>query len=110
MGFSRTRGLTPTTQPIPDTVTDVPSNQALTELCELAPGDVAVVSEVQDQSDPVGLRLSHLGFLPGTPIRVLRRAPLGDPTVYQLRGNQMCLRRAESSRIIVRRDCVDTKA
>jgi ferrous iron transport protein A len=50
----------------------------------------------------VGLRLLDLGFVPGTPVRAVRRAPLGDPTLYELRGTQLCLRRSEAERVIVR--------
>lgn len=69
-------------------------------LSDLAPGAHARIVEVVGH-DAVAARLSHLGFLPGTPVRVVRRAPLGDPTIYELRGNQMCLRKAESSRITI---------
>jgi Fe2+ transport system protein FeoA len=34
---------------------------------------------------------------------VLRRAPLGDPVEYELRGYRLCLRRTEAMRIRVRR-------
>ena len=47
-------------------------------------------------------RLLDLGLLPGTPVRALRRAPLGDPGVYELRGYRLCLRRSESDRVQVR--------
>ena len=36
-----------------------------------------------------------------TPIRVLRSAPLGDPTSYELRGMRLCLRRGEARQIWV---------
>jgi Fe2+ transport system protein FeoA len=32
---------------------------------------------------------------------VIRRAPLGDPTTYELRGSRFCLRRAEAERVSV---------
>jgi Fe2+ transport system protein FeoA len=32
---------------------------------------------------------------------VIRRAPLGDPTTYELRGSRFCLRRAEAEQIAV---------
>ena len=36
-----------------------------------------------------------LGFVPGTDgACAARRAPLGDPTLYELRGTQLCLRRS----------------
>jgi ferrous iron transport protein A len=31
----------------------------------------------------------------------VRRAPLGDPVVYELRGYHLCLRRSEATRIRV---------
>ena len=70
-------------------------------LAQLAPGCEAVVVRV-DPEHPIGRRLLDLGFAPDTPIRVLRRAPLGDPTSYELRGMRLCLRRAEAERVWVR--------
>jgi ferrous iron transport protein A len=62
---------------------------------------VSVVA-ITDRGDPVGERLAALGLLPGTEVRVVRRAPLGDPTVYEFRGYQLCLRRSEARRVQVR--------
>ncbi|MGH0032893.1 MAG: FeoA family protein [Myxococcota bacterium] len=76
-----------------------PSNPTLA-LSELAPGARAVVVRVE--ATPIGRRLLDLGFVPDTEIRVLRRAPLGDPTTYGLRGMQLCLRRGEARAIRVR--------
>ncbi|MFZ1363183.1 MAG: FeoA family protein [Candidatus Nanopelagicales bacterium] len=70
-------------------------------LTEVEKGSVAVIVQVDGPDDSVVARLSHLGFLPGTRIKVVRRAPLGDPTVFELRGNQMSLRKRESSTIKV---------
>jgi ferrous iron transport protein A len=72
-------------------------------LADLAPGARAVVVEVDD-STPAGRRLLDLGLVPGTAIRVLRRAPLGDPVEYELRGYRLCLRRREAARVRVRLD------
>lgn len=52
--------------------------------------------------DGVAARLADLGFLPGTAVQVLRRAPLGDPRVYELRSTRICLRRREARRVRVR--------
>ena len=41
-------------------------------------------------------------MLPGTRIRVIRRAPMGDPVVYELRGYRLCLRRTEAAHVFVR--------
>jgi len=70
-------------------------------LSSLDPGRGAVVVDVRGR-DPVGQRLLDLGFIPGTEVRALKRAPLGDPVVYHLRGTHMCLRRSEADRIRVR--------
>lgn len=71
-------------------------------LDSLAPGDAAIVAEIHSAS---GLRhrLLDLGFIPGTPLRALRRAPLGDPSVYEIRGMRICLRRQEAALVQVRR-------
>lgn len=71
------------------------------KLAELPLGAAAVIEAVEDGS-PVAHRLLDLGFVPGTPVRALRRAPLGDPTLYELRGTQLCLRRSEARRVAVR--------
>jgi ferrous iron transport protein A len=76
-----------------------PSRGAVS-LASLQPGACGLVDSV-DTSSPVGRRLADLGFLPATPVRVLRRAPLGDPTVYELRGYRLCMRRDEAARVRV---------
>jgi ferrous iron transport protein A len=70
-------------------------------LADLEPGQEARVCAV-DGDGPEARRLQDLGFVPGTAVRVLERAPLGDPTVYRLRGTSLCLRRSEALRIAVR--------
>ena len=37
-------------------------------------------------------RLGELGFVPGTEVQLVRRAPLGDPIEIELRGYRVCLR------------------
>lgn len=69
-------------------------------LATLAPGAHAVIESV-DATNAIGQRLADLGFLPRTPVHVLRRAPLGDPVAYELRGYRLCLRRAEAQRVLV---------
>jgi len=71
-------------------------------LADLPPGARAEVESV-DEDGPLGRRLLDLGFAPRTQVRVVRRAPLGDPVVYELRGTRLCLRRSEAKRIRVRR-------
>ena len=80
---------------------DVPLAKSVgVPLSSLAPGHRATVLDV-DASTPEGRRLLELGFLPETEIRVIRRAPLGDPIAFYLRGGQTCLRRSEAALIRV---------
>jgi ferrous iron transport protein A len=71
-------------------------------LADLEPGARARVAAV-DPGCAIGRRLLDLGFVAGTPVRVVRRAPFGDPVEYELRGYRLCLRRSEASRIRVER-------
>lgn len=72
----------------------------------LADLPVGATAEILAVGGPeaVAARLADLGFLPGTRVRTLRRAPLGDPRVYELRGVRMCLRRREAAVVRVRID------
>jgi ferrous iron transport protein A len=70
-------------------------------LAALSPGRAAVVVAVA-LDGPEARRLLDLGFVPGTRVEVVGRAPLGDPTAYLLRGTHLCLRRGEAQRIAVR--------
>ena len=60
---------------------------------------VRVISIAGD--DGVARRLADLGVRPGITVECLRRAPLGDPSVFELCGYQLCLRRTESARVRV---------
>jgi Fe2+ transport system protein FeoA len=70
-------------------------------LSGLKPGSEGVVTEVEDDG-PVGRRLHDLGLLPHTLIKVVRRAPLGDPVEFELRGYRLCLRSSDADRVRVR--------
>jgi ferrous iron transport protein A len=54
-----------------------------------------------DGGDAIARRLDDLGIRAGVEIEVIRSAPLGDPTVFELHGYQLCLRRSESQRVRV---------
>ena len=69
-------------------------------LSQLPVGAAATVVAV-DAPAPLGTRLQDLGLHPGTPVRCLRRAPLGDPRIYELRGVQLCLRASEAGLVQV---------
>lgn len=63
-------------------------------------GTSARVSHVEGD-DALAARLTDLGFWRGTAVQVVRRAPLGDPIEYRLRGYRLALRRDEAARVRV---------
>ncbi|GAC1621965.1 MAG: hypothetical protein NVS9B10_05390 [Nevskia sp.] len=75
-------------------------------LRDLSPDTEAVVDHVEDRYalDAISLRLRDLGFVPGEPVRVVARGPIGaDPLVIQIGYTRFALRRAEAARVFVRR-------
>jgi ferrous iron transport protein A len=50
----------------------------------------------------ISQRLLAMGFLPGTPLRVVQVAPFGDPITIELDGWRVSLRRAEAALVDVR--------
>ena len=54
------------------------------QLSEASIGTDVLVVAVEAGDGGQGRRLEDLGFVVGTRVRVDRRAPLGDPTVYEL--------------------------
>jgi ferrous iron transport protein A len=70
-------------------------------LDQIPKGQRVRVVTTKGADDAIARRLHDLGVRKGVEIEVIRRAPLGDPTVFELCGYQLCLRRSESSRIEV---------
>ncbi|MGB5757577.1 MAG: FeoA family protein [Acidimicrobiales bacterium] len=62
-------------------------------MSQLPVGSVAVVRAVETGLAGQGRRLLEIGFVPGTVVRVERRAPLGDPTIFEIRSTRLALRR-----------------
>jgi ferrous iron transport protein A len=62
-----------------------------TPLIELPPGRVGWLC-APAAGETIPRRLLDLGFVPGTPLVVRRRAPLGDPVEIEIRGYRLCLR------------------
>ncbi len=69
-------------------------------LSGLAAGDSAVLCHVSEGATAAG-RLADLGFVPGTRVDLIRRAPLGDPLELCLRGTHFCLRAREAESVWV---------
>jgi len=73
---------------------------AMSTLAELPIGTDAIV-----QAMPTGrsclTRLREMGIVPGTRIRVTRRAPLGEPIEISVRGSQLSMRNHEAAFIAI---------
>ena len=72
-------------------------------LVDLPAGSSATVIGIADTAEPhIARRLVDLGLTPGTPVTVVRRAPLRDPTLYRFGGTSLCLRAAQARHVTVR--------
>jgi ferrous iron transport protein A len=71
--------------------------QPLTSLTSGAKGTVHDLN----LADESRLRLMEMGLLVGTPVEVVRYAPLGDPVEIKVRGYHLTLRRHEANQIVV---------
>ncbi len=67
-------------------------------LSRLKPGAAGCVAQVAGDDD-ISLRLMEMGLVPGTSLRVVGVAPLGDPMEIELRGYRLSLRRTEADRV-----------
>ncbi len=69
-------------------------------LASLQPGERGLICGFA-QFDQFTQRLMQLGFVEGTEVKVLRRAPTGDPIEVELIGYALSLRREEASAIYI---------
>ena len=69
-------------------------------LAQLSPGDRGKVIKVAGDAD-AARRLMEMGLMRGTPVEVIRVAPLGDPLEVRVRGFMLTLRKAEAEHIEV---------
>jgi ferrous iron transport protein A len=67
-------------------------------LAALQVGESAVVQLV-DGVDEISIRLMEMGLVPGTELRVLGLAPLGDPLEIEVRGYRLSIRKSEAARV-----------
>jgi len=75
--------------------------EGLQPLTLVAPGQKATVVEIKlpPENRP---RLMEMGLLVGTPIELVRFAPLGDPVEIKVRGYNLTIRKHEAEQIYVR--------
>ncbi len=72
----------------------------MTPLSQLLPGQYGKLSSLNPER-AVDQRLMALGLLPGMVLKLIRRAPLGDPLAIEFGGQVVSLRLAEAESLIV---------
>ena len=70
-------------------------------LSSVAVGTMATVVEIKLPTEQRP-RLMEMGLLVGTPVELVRFAPLGDPVEIKIRGYNLTLRKHEAEQILVR--------
>lgn len=88
---------------LPTTAGEPEAGGRHTTLADLQPGQQAVVRRVQGDGT-LRRRLMDLGLIAGTPVKMERSAPLGDPLEILVKGTHLSLRREEASSVQVEID------
>lgn len=71
-------------------------------ITKLKPGEKAVIRNFSESNADEDY-LMELGLMIGTPIMLVKFAPLGDPIEIKVRGFFLSLRRSEAKNILVER-------
>jgi ferrous iron transport protein A len=77
------------------------SNENERVLSSLSIGESGIVSKVTGEAG-LKRRILEMGLVPGTQIRVERKAPLNDPVSVWFRGYELSLRVEEANAVLVR--------
>ena len=75
-------------------------SSSIQPLTSLAVGGAGTVTEIKVPADQRS-RLLEMGLLVGTPIQLVRFAPMGDPVEIKVRGYNLTLRRQDAELIFV---------
>ncbi len=70
---------------------------------KMLPGSSALITEISGDT-LVKRRLMEMGVLPGSVLKLVRWAPLGDPAECLVRGYKLSIRRSEAAMISVSLD------
>lgn len=73
-------------------------------LSSLAPGESGTVQQMQGLGRNARQRLLEMGLMQGVRIRLVRRAPMGDPLEIHLKGYRLMLRDSEACSIFLERE------
>ena len=68
------------------------------KLSDLGVGQSGTIIEVEGD-DSLALRLMEMGLIEGESVRLLGKAPLGEPLEFAFRGSRLSLRKTEAFRV-----------
>jgi len=71
------------------------------KLRQLKKNAMAKVLGYEPEDSAYALRLQTLGLIPGTHLRLIRFAPLGDPAEIHCRGTRLTLRPSEADCLLL---------
>ncbi|EGQ8534303.1 FeoA family protein [Vibrio parahaemolyticus] len=69
----------------------------------MKPGDTVTIRLLDGLSSDIRKKLMVMGLLPNTEVKVIRRAPMGDPLQVEVRGVSVALRETIAQKIEVER-------
>ena len=69
---------------------------------QLKQNETAVIEKVKNDGSGAGV-LAEMGLTPGTPLRLVKFAPLGDPMELEIRGYHLSIRCADAKSILVKK-------
>jgi len=66
----------------------------------LAKGEKGIIDKFLDES--LSVKCIEMGCLPGYPIKLIRKAPLGSPIYFKIGKNYLALRREEAINVVLK--------
>ena len=69
----------------------------------LTPGEKGIIARISASSGNTRQRLLEMGLTKGTPIELIRFAPMGDPMEIRVKGYRLSIRRLEAESIVIRK-------
>ena len=74
-------------------------------IAQLTEGKEGVIETVGGEGNLRG-RFIDMGLIPGTKVKVLKMAPMGDPIQIHLRGNDNTIRKEDGEKIVLKEGSV----
>lgn len=71
-------------------------------LADLKEGEEAIIAHLSSkEGTDLKRHLLGMGFVRGAKIKLEKRAPLGDPLEFKIKGYNICLRKEEAEYILI---------